>query len=292
MLVEINKYLDYIKDVRNYSENTIIGYETELKKFENYLKKTNIDYKKITKEEIWQYLKYLDDQNYEKRSIAKHITAIRSFYDFLKSENKIEFNIFKTIRNPKIDKTLPNFLNYEELATLLDFNNAKTPWEIEERCIFEMLYATGLRVSELSNIKLKDVDVTNRSIKVMGKGSKERIVYFGKHAKKAYEDYMNVRDQLLKKDLEYVFVNKIGGKLSRSSIEQIFLKRAKKISLEHHISPHTLRHTFATHILENGADIRTVQELLGHEKLGTTQIYTHLTSDYLKEEYRKKLPRQ
>ncbi len=291
---DIKEYLENLKYIRNASENTILGYETELQKYQHYLEEKKIHYLKITKKEIWDYLKYLEEVgHYEARSIARHITAIRSFYTFLKNENKIENNIFKQIHNPKIKKTLPDFLNHEEILSLLTFEQGKNAWDYEVKLIFEMLYATGLRVSELSNILLKDISQKENSIRVMGKGSKERIVYFGDYAKTALNDFLKVRDELLKgKKNEYLFVNQKGGKLSRSSIEQIVEKRVQKIALQHHVSPHTLRHTFATHLLENGADIRTVQELLGHEKLGTTQIYTHITSEYLRQQYRKNLPRK
>ncbi len=290
---EILSFLENLKYIRAYSENTIDGYHNELEKYKNYLEEKHINYLSITKDEIWDYLKYLDGLKYETRSVARHITAIRSFYNYLKEEKKIEANIFKTIRNPKIKKELPDFLNYEELRALLKFDGIEKPWEYQEKLIFEMLYATGLRVSELSNIKLKDMDIHDRSIKVLGKGNKERIVYFGEYAKTALEEYLSKRKELLVHgEIDYLFINKKGGRLSRSSIEQIVSKRVSKIALQHHVSPHTLRHTFATHLLQNGADIRTVQELLGHEKLGTTQIYTHLTSEYLRDVYRKNLPRK
>ena len=290
---EILSFLENLKYIRAYSQNTIDGYHNELEKYKNYVEEKHINYLSITKDEIWEYLKYLDKLKYETRSIARHITAIRSFYNYLKEEKKIEANIFKTIRNPKIKKELPDFLNYEELRELLKFDGIEKPWEYQEKLIFEMLYATGLRVSELSNIKLKDMDIHDRSIKVLGKGNKERIVYFGEYAKTALKEFLPKRKELLVHgEIDYLFVNQKGGKLSRSSIEQIVSKRVEKIALQHHVSPHTLRHTFATHLLQNGADIRTVQELLGHEKLGTTQIYTHLTSEYLRDVYRKNLPRK
>ena len=290
---EILSFLENLKYIRAYSQNTIDGYRNELEKYKNYVEEKKINYLKITKDEIWEYLKYLNELKYETRSIARHITAIRSFYHYLKEEKKIETNIFKTIRNPKIKKELPDFLNYEELRELLKFDGIEKPWEYQEKLIFEMLYATGLRVSELSNIKLKDIDIHDRSIKVLGKGNKERIIYFGEYAKTALEEFLPKRKELLVHgEIDYLFVNQKGGKLSRSSIEQIVSKRVEKIALQHHVSPHTLRHTFATHLLQNGADIRTVQELLGHEKLGTTQIYTHLTSEYLRDVYRKNLPRK
>ncbi len=289
----IEKYIISLKNIRAYSENTTNSYETELKKYALYIKDKNISYLNITKEQIWDYLKYLDSLHYSSRSIAKHITVIRSFYQHLKENNIINSNVFKGIKNPKIKKSLPNVLNYIEIEKLLFFEEPKNAWEQEERLIFELLYATGMRVSELANLKIKDISKNEKSIRVMGKGRKERIVFFGDYAYCELEKFLKVRNELLiKGQIDTLLVNKRGGPLSRSSIEAIVKKREQKICMEHHISPHTLRHTFATHMLEGGADIRTVQELLGHASLSTTEIYTHLTSDYLRKEYLNKMQRK
>ncbi len=288
------EYLNYLKHIRSYSENTIASYERDLTKWFFYLNQNHLSYLKITKEEIWKYLKNLEEENHLKsRSIARHLASLRSFYEYLENEETIDTNPFSMIHNPKIKKSLPDFLNYEEIESLFHFEEAKTAWEKEEQLIFELLYATGIRVSELSNIKLKDIDLKERSIRIFGKGKKERIVYFEEVAQKVYQEFLEKRSELLKKgEIDYLFVNRNGDQLSRSSIEQIVKKRVEKIAFQHHLSPHTLRHTFATHLLQNGADIRTVQELLGHSKLGTTEIYTHVTNEFLRKEYLDKLPRK
>ena len=288
----INEYLNYIKNVRSYSDNTISGYQSELTKFQNYLEEHHIDFKKITKDEIWEYLKYLDTLKYSNTSISRHISALRSFYNYLKQKEIIENNIFKTIRNPKIKRKLPNVLNYEEIHELFEFKECNTPKEYLTRALFELFYATGLRISELVSIKLEDINFSEQSLRVLGKGKKMRIVYFGEYARDALTDYLSIRKTLQKKPTDYLFLNLHGNPMNRRTAEEIIYKRVEEVSLNHHISAHTLRHTFATHMLENGADIRTVQELLGHEKLSTTQIYTHLTSDYLRQEYFKKMPRK
>ncbi len=289
----IEEYLIYLRTVRTYSENTITSYRNDLLSFSSYLKEKHINYLQLEKENIWEYLKYLTEIKLNDRTIARHLTALRSFYTYLQEDNIIERNIFQMIQNPKQKKTLPNSLNNEEIEKLFQFDNLKTPWDKQIRLIFELLYATGMRVSELSNITLKEIDFNESSIRTMGKGKKERIVYFGEYAKEALTDFLKVRDELLiNGKIDYLFVNKLGGKLSRSSIEKIVQKRIIGLDLQHHVSPHTLRHTFATHLLENGADIRTVQELLGHEQLETTQIYTHLSNAYLRKEYLDKMQRK
>ena len=287
MLTYIEKYLLYLKKIRNYSDNTISSYNVELIKYKDYLDKLNIDYRSVTKENIWDYLKDLDGL-YKSSSINHHLSTLRSFYEYLKEEEVINTNIFLLIRNPKKKKSLPNVLNYDEINKLLDFKELDNINDYRDRLIFEMLYSTGLRVSELSNIKLKDIDMKEKSIKVLGKGNKERYVYYSNHASHALKEYLDIRNA----KSEYLFINSKDERLSRQSIEDIVNKRIKKISLMHHISPHTLRHTFATDMLKNGADIRVVQELLGHKKLSTTEIYTHLSNEYLRSEYLKNMQRR
>lgn len=287
----IISYLEELKNIRSYSENTIFAYQKDLLFYKEYLKENNWNMLTIKKEQIWEYLKYLEEQKYKNTSIARHLTAIRSFYEYLKRKKIIETNIFKRIQNPKLKKRLPSTLNQEEINELLSFQ-LENVWDYQKRVIFEMLYATGLRVSELSNIKIKDINEKEKTIRVLGKGKKMRIVFYGDYAQIALAEFLPKRKEFLKdKEIEYLLINQKKGQLSRSSIEQIVKKHvAKKIS--HHASPHTLRHTFATHMLEGGTDIRTVQELLGHEKLGTTEIYTHLSKEHLRKEYLDKLPRK
>ncbi|MBR1748467.1 MAG: tyrosine recombinase [Bacilli bacterium] len=287
----MNDYLRYLKVSCNQSENTLLAYENDLNKFDAYLQEKKISFQCITKDEILHYLKYLDQMDYKNTSIARHITVLRSFYAYLVENGILDSNIFLRVKNPRIKRKLPNTLNLEELKKLLDFSDAKTPRELEERVIFELLYATGMRVSELSNIRLSDIDLKEKSIVTLGKGSKERIVYFGDYALIALKDYLEVRSEFHPKET-FLLLNTKGERLKRASIEAIVSKRVQRIALHHHISPHTLRHTFATNMLETGSDIRTVQELLGHSSLSTTQIYTHLSSDYLKSQYYKNMLRK
>lgn len=290
---KVEEFLQYLTDVKMVSSNTVLAYQTDLDEFALFLKEHNLSYLSLTKEDVRTYLKLLDQEKFKNKSIARHLSALRSFYRYLEQKGVVENNVFEKIHNPKLNKPLPNTLNYEETEKLLHFDKLDTSWDIECYLVLELLYSTGLRVSELSDIKLKDINSSERIIVVKGKGQKYRTVYYGEVAKDVLTKYLEVRPSLLKKEKhDYLLINQRGGKLSRSSIFKILEKKAKLSGLNHHLSPHTLRHTFATHLLSNGADIKTVQNLLGHENLGTTEIYTHLSNSYLQEEYRHKMMRQ
>jgi len=282
----INRYIEYVEKELNYSKMTIQNYERDLYNYKDFLDIKKYNYLKINKEEIMEYLKYLDDFKYQNKSISRNLSCLRCFYNFLVEIKLIENNIFKRIRNPKTSKKLPNYLSMVEIKNVLERLEEKTKEDIRDKCLFELMYSTGLRVSETSDLKLKDIDFKEQSIRVLGKGSKERIVYFGKYALELLNKYKKVRNEfLIKGDIEYLFLNKIGTRLSRQSMEQIINKIMKKTGINHKISPHTLRHTYATHLLDNGADLKSVQELLGHENLDTTEIYTHVSNERLRKEY-------
>ncbi len=286
----MNNYLENLKVQRNYSDLTIKSYKNDILIFLKYCDENKIDSLNLNKEVIWNFLKKLDEKSYKNSSISRILSSLRGYYNYLYENKIITTNLFLMIENPKKIKKLPNFLNNQEILEILDFKDLKTPKDYQEKLIFELLYATGMRVSELCNVKLKDIDFNKKEIRVMGKGSVMRIVYFGDYALSALNEYLKVRDNSLNND--YLILNEKGKKISRQSIEQIVAKRIKKIAFVHHLSPHTLRHTFATHLLENGADIRSVQELLGHKQLSTTQIYTHLSNEYKRKEYLDKMIRK
>lgn len=290
---KVEEFLQYLTDVKMVSSNTVLAYQKDLDEFALFLKEHNLSYLSLTKEEVRTYLKLLDQEKFKNKSIARHLSALRSFYRYLEQKGVVENNVFEKIHNPKLNKPLPNTLNYEETEKLLHFDKLDTSWDIECYLVLELLYSTGLRVSELSDIKIGDIYKSDRRITVTGKGQKGRTVYYGEFAQDALDKYLSIRPSLLKKENhDYLLVNQRGGKLSRSSIFKMIEKKALSSGINHHLSPHTLRHTFATHLLANGADIKTVQELLGHENLGTTEIYTHLSNSYLQEEYRNKMMRQ
>ncbi|MBE6157151.1 MAG: tyrosine recombinase [Firmicutes bacterium] len=287
----INKFLEYILKELNYSIKTYENYQRDLRDYSIFINSHKIDYLKIKKVEVLAYLKFLDELKYSNTTISRHLSSIRTFYNYLVDIKLVDTNVFRRVKNPKVEKKLPNYLNIIEIEEILESIKENTSEEIRDKCIFELLYATGIRASEASNIKLKDIDRTTYSIRVLGKGSKERIVYFGELAEDLLIKYLQVRKEfLIDEECEYLFINKVGSKLSRESIGQIINKIISNSSIKHKISPHVLRHTFATHLLDNGADLRSVQELLGHENLRTTEIYTHVSNDRLRAAYLKYHP--
>ncbi len=287
----IEKFLEYIDKELNYTSMTVIDYHNDLVLFANYIKNNNLNYLNLNKNDIINFLKYLDEKKYSNKSISRFLSSLRHFYTYLVEIKLLEENIFKRIRNPKIEKKLPNYLNVLEMENLLNILKEDTKEDIRNKCLVELLYSTGIRVSEASNIKLKDIDMHNMTIRVFGKGRKERIAYFGDSLKERLDKYLKIRKDFLKKgEIDYLFINSIGGKLSRNSIENIFIKISDIPEVKHKLSPHTLRHTYATHLLNNGADLRSVQELLGHENLNTTEIYTHVSNERLRAEYLKYHP--
>lgn len=290
----ISLFLDYLKYEKNFSNYTIINYEEDLKKFNDFLviKKVN-DINKIDYNLIREYLSYLHNhkslkqkKGYSKKTISRNISALRSFFKYMLKKEIIKDNPILLISNPKLDKTLPKFLYNEELEQILNIPDTNDIIGIRDALILEMFYATGIRVSELSHLKIDDIDFSNKKIKVFGKGSKERIVLYGERCNKLLNKYIKVsRCKLIKDNIPYLFINKKGKRLDENNIRLIIKDILKKSGLNIKLTPHVLRHTFATDLLNNGADLRTVQELLGHENLKTTEIYTHITNDRLKQVY-------
>ncbi len=292
MQQEINDFLEYLEIELNYSENTIKSYQNELVKYMEYITNNHLNYLTINKEEVRSYLKYLDQLKYKNRTIATNISSIRSFYRYLVSKEKLEKNVFASIKNPKLEKKLPNYLSEIDMETIFDFPNIegykKTIYTTRDLLILELLYDTGCRVDELVHIKLEDINFQEKSIRVLGKGSKERMVYYGEYSKDALNEYLKERDIILgNKTSSYLFVSKESGSLTTRRIAQIIDDIMKRVAIKNNVTPHTLRHTFATHLLNHGADLRSVQTLLGHSSLSTTQIYTHVSNERLREVYLK-----
>ena len=289
----IDQFIDYIRTQRNYSNNTEISYIKDLEDFNAYLQKKKLKYQNLSYKDISEYTKYLkEEKKYEPTSINQHLSALRSFYNYLINKEKINTNPFKLISGPKKDIKLPNYMKYSEFEAMVESCD-DTYLGIRNRALLELLLATGARIGEVVNIKVQDVDFINREIKVLGKGNKERICYFNEHANESLENYLhNSRDFLLKnKTSSYLFINHVGTQLTARGVRDIIDNIIKKSSLNTKITPHTFRHTFATMLLNEGCDLKSVQELLGHVNLSTTSIYTHITSDRIKDIYLHAHPR-
>ena len=289
MIDEFIKYLTYQK---NYSHHTVINYKNDIDDFVAFLSTINIaNLNDVTYPDLRNYLMYLHNQNYKNTTINRKLSTLRSLYKYLVKNNYTTNNPLLLITSPKKDKKLPQFLYYEELQKLMDVPDLSKALGQRDRLILELLYATGVRVHELVDIKINDI--SGKTVKVLGKGNKERIVVFGDYALDILDTYLiDGRCNLLKdKQSEYLFLNSNGTNLSDRGVRLIIDSVITKAALNTHISPHTLRHTFATHMLNEGADLLTVKELLGHENLSTTGIYTHVTNERLRHLYRDTHPR-
>ena len=288
----IDKYLEYLKIERKYSDKTILSYKDDLIEYNEFLGNNFTNILNIDINIVNNYMKYLYERKITKSSISRKLSSIRGLYNYLVREEIIKENYFNKISNPKRELYLPKFLKNEELDKIFSICNFNNPTEERDTLIIELLYATGVRVSELVNIKIKDINRKEKLIKVLGKGNKERIVIYNNHTKKALDAYLkDGYNYFNKKSSEYLILNKNGNKLSERYIREIINKKVSQASLDIKISPHTLRHTFATDILENGMDLMTVKELLGHESLNTTSIYTHITNEQIKKTYNLAHPR-
>lgn len=282
----IDDFLDYLLIDKKYSQNTIVSYQRDLEKFYLFNQERNIQLRKISKETMRDYLKYLKSCDMNDRSISRNISCIRTFYKFLLTERVVTNNPSEFIELPKLKKTLPQVLSLEEVETLLDIQVVDA-YSARNKAMLELMYATGLRVSELISLKVTDVDLDEAILRTMGKGSKERVVPIGDYALKALDEYIyGYRMTLMKgKVCDALFLNNHGRGMTRQGFFKIIKKLAREKNIQTEFSPHTLRHSFATHLLDSGADLRSIQELLGHSDISTTQIYTHVSNQLLKDNY-------
>lgn len=281
----INDFKNYLELERNYSNNTSLSYVKDVTLFSNFIKK---DLLLVDKKDIEKYIRSL---NKSSKTISHVISSLKSFYNYYMRMGNINSNPTDEIDRPKIEKKIPEFLTLEEVSSLLNFK-VNNEFEARNKAILELLYSSGLRISELTSLELSNIDLDECLVRVMGKGSKERIVPLGDYAIEALKEYIYFyRPMLNKNNSSYIFLNNRGGVLSRQFIFKVIKEECIKKGIRKNVSPHTLRHTFATHLLKNGADLRIIQELLGHENLSTTQIYTHLTNDKLKHDYEDYFPR-
>lgn len=284
----VDEFVVDLKYAKNYSDNTISSYQTDVIKMLEFL--NNKEIKKITNDDIKKYLR--SESSLASKSLARKMSALRTFFDFLIKKDYLRTSPMDGVEGPKIGKYLPDVLSIGEVDKLLNIEPSDN-FTFRNRCILELLYSSGLRISELIALKLPNIDIDNSIVKVMGKGSKERIVPLSDIA----TDYLNkyikeIRPKMLKKtQTDDVFLNNHGKVLTRQAVFKMIKKRGEEIKLGKDVSPHTLRHSFATHMLQNGADIRFIQELLGHSDVATTEIYTHIVNDVLKKDYDELNPR-
>lgn len=292
----LHNFLTYLKVEKDCSEHTLTSYEKDLAAFTVFMREYKDKaflWEQVNALDVRAYLSDLNKKQYARRTIARRISALRSFYKYLIRENVLEYSPLVKIHSPKLDKKLPSFLDEIEISELLELPDSK-PLGIRDRAVLEMLYATGCRVSELVGLTLERVDIGNRFVMLLGKGDKERLVPIGHTCCAVLQQYYLTRKLLMSKyqqEHDFIFVNNRGGALTDRSVRRILEKYINMLALHKHVSPHTIRHTFATHLLEHGADLRSVQELLGHANLSTTQIYTHITSERIAAIYKQNHPR-
>lgn len=282
----LKEYRDYLSLEKNYSNNTVSAYINDIKNLSNYIKK---DLLELKSEDIKKYLHSRTD--IKARTVLHEISSFKSFYDFYIKKEKIINNIVHELDRPKMPQKLPEYLTEDEVEKLLDIE-INNEYDARNKAILELLYSSGIRISELTSMEFSNYDIDDNLIRIMGKGSKERIIPIGDIATYYLNLYIkNYRNLLNKKNNTYIFLNNRGDKISRQFIFKIIKLECIKKGIKKNVSPHTLRHTFATHLLKNGADLRIIQELLGHENLSTTQIYTHVSNEKLKTDYDEYFPR-
>ncbi|HOU35834.1 MAG TPA: tyrosine recombinase XerC [Candidatus Omnitrophota bacterium] len=281
----IEKFVRYLEIEKNYSPHTILNYRLDLEEFQAFLGEQPVE--KVDYLGVRRYLAVLKEKNLRPRSINRKLSALRTFFRFLTREGFIRANPVASILSPKLDKHLPEFLTEEDTVRLIESSIPRTLAGLRDRAILETFYSTGMRISELVGLNADDVDIISGIVKVRGKGKKERIVPIGEHALSAIRKYLEKKDP----GCPALFLNPGRSRISDRGVRYMFHRYIRKAGIRQGVSPHTLRHSFATHLLNRGADLRTVQELLGHANLGTTQIYTHLTTERLKAVYAKAHPR-
>lgn len=291
----IDEYLAILKLERNLSENSIRSYKSDLQKFIVFLERKSVnDWNVVNHKSISLFLQELKREGLTGTSAARYLSSIRGFFEYLSVNNYIEKDPTEKVSSAKISRKLPTVLSYDEIEKIIDQTNTKDKLGLRDRTILELLYSSGLRVSELIELKITDLFLTDEVIRVTGKGSKQRIVPIGSSAIEWLNNYMIKSRPLLEKKSKsknYVFLNSRGSKISRMGVWKIVEKYTKEAGITKEVHPHTFRHSFATHLLEGGANLRSVQEMLGHSDISTTQIYTHIDREYIKQVHKDFHPR-
>lgn len=292
----IENYILFLENIRNMSEKTIISYKTDINEFVQFLKDRDLDFFNMEQNVSLKYVKYLKDRKLSKSTISRKLSSQRSFIKYCRKHNLLTNDIFSTISQKKGERKLPTVLSEEEVVQLLtievtDFNSMRN------RVLYSLLYDTGIRISEALSLSVRDIDLNKNSFVIFGKGRKERVVFYTNRTKELLKEYLTAKNQIQRdrkivdKELrDKLFITNLGKPLSISSVESIFDKQREKFGWQKSFTPHVLRHSYATHLLNNGASIRMVQQLLGHSSLSTTQIYTHVSQKKLKDVYLKSHP--
>lgn len=289
----LQTFQEYLSVEKGLSDNSIYSYGYDLNKFAIFLEKEHINFLEVKANDIMRFLEEERERKISAKTLAREVVAIRQFYKYLRDEKRLDSNPTEKIETPEVARTIPDYLTQAEIDEL--FRNIKEDnlYELRDKCIFELLYSSGLRISEACNLKMTDIDMENMTITVEGKGGRQRLVPFGEKSLEILKKYMmESRTEILKKrTCEFVFVSKKGSYINRKSVWRLLNHYIKRTKIKKKVTPHTLRHSFATHLLENHADLKSVQELLGHIDISTTQIYTHMANKTLKEVHKKFHPR-
>jgi len=289
----LQTFQEYLSVEKGLSDNSIFSYGYDLKKFTIFLEKKHINFLEVKTDDIMRFLEEERERKISAKTLAREVVAIRQFYKFLKDDKRLSVNPSEKIETPEVERTIPDYLTLVEIDELFKTINEENLYELRDKCIFELLYSSGLRISEACNLRNGDIDMDNMTITVEGKGGRQRLVPFGEKSLEILQKYLEKsRPEILKKrQCEFIFVSKKGSYINRKSVWRLLNHYIKRTKIKKKVTPHTLRHSFATHLLENHADLKSVQELLGHIDISTTQIYTHMASKTLHEVHKKHHPR-
>jgi len=289
----LQNFQEYLSVEKGLSENSIFSYRYDLNKFKSYLEKQQIDFLEVQTKDIMKFLMEEKNRKISSKTLAREVVAIRQFYKYLRDEKQVDYNPTDKIGTPEVMRAIPDHLTIQEVDELFLAIDEDNIYELRDKCIFELLYSAGLRISEACNLRMTDIDMDSGMITVEGKGGRERLVPFGEKSLKILRLYLEKsRPEILKaRSCEYLFVSKKGSYINRKSVWRLLNIYIKRTGINKKVTPHTLRHSFATHLLENHANLREVQELLGHIDISTTQIYTHMANKTLKEVHKKHHPR-
>jgi integrase/recombinase XerD len=293
----IASFMNYIKVEKGLAPNTLAAYDRDLRKFESFAEKRGLSLEALNRDHIVDFLGDLYRQGLDSRTVARHLVSLRNLFRFALAEEARSTDPTLNLESPKVRRSLPTYLRMEDVDRLLNQPDASTPRGLRDRAILEVLYSTGLRVSELVNLKVSDLEMRMGCLRCIGKGDKERLVPVGRKALAAVQAYLGKSRPLLLRGREagravpWLFVNRSGNRLSRIAIWRLLTAHGRRAGIRARLSPHKLRHSFATHLLEHGADLRSVQLMLGHADISTTQIYTHVMEERLKQVYKAHHPR-